>query len=83
MKKLPWEKIGIGCLILTALVILRAAVSIGRARYWHQNWLAAVQKDPWIYVGFAALAVAIIAWTLIPSCPNDVQPQENEEEQQA
>ncbi len=66
MKKLPWQKIGIGCLILVALVIVRVAVSLGRARYWSQNLLQVVQKDPWVYVGFAALAIAIIAWTMLP-----------------
>lgn len=66
MKKLPWKAIGIGCLILVALVIVRVAVSLGRARYWSQNLLSAVQRDPWVYIGFAALAIAIIAWTMLP-----------------
>ncbi len=66
MKKLPWKQIGIGCLVLVGLVLLRAAVSLLRAQYWSQDLLASVQKDPWVYVGFAALAVAIIAWTMLP-----------------
>ncbi len=82
MKKLPWKTIGIACLVLVGLVLVRVAVSLGRARYWSQNLLSAVQKDPWVYVGFAALAVAIIAWTMLPSHPAsapDAQIEEVEE----
>ncbi len=69
MKKLPWKNIAIGCLVIVALVVVRAAVSAGRAMYWHNNVLSVIQKDPWVYVGFAALAVAIIAWTMLPGDP--------------
>ncbi len=82
MKKLPWKTIGIACLVLAGLVLVRVAVSLGRARYWGQNLLSVVQKDPWVYVGFAALAVAIIAWAMLPSrCapPPDAQIEEIEE----
>ncbi len=72
MKKLPWKAIGIASLVLAGLVLVRVAVSLGRARYWSQSLLASVQKDPWVYVGFAALAVAIIAWTMVPSRSNSV-----------
>ncbi len=79
MKKLPWKAIGIASLAVVGLVIVRVAVSLGRARYWQQDLLAAVQKDPWVYVGFAAMAVAIIAWTMLPGKSNSVPEAQIEE----
>ncbi len=66
MKNMPWKKIALVCGILVALVVGRAAVTIGRANYWNTDWLGPIQQDPWIYVGFLAAALGIIAWTKLP-----------------
>ncbi len=82
MRKIPWNKIATVCAGLTILIAGRAAVTIGRARYWHQEWLPLIREDPWIYIGFAAAAIAIIAWTVSPQpepseAPEaEVQPEE-------
>ncbi len=66
MRKLPWKWISRICGIGVLLVAGRAAVTIGRARYWGTDWLSDIREDPWIYVGFALAAIGIIAWTLSP-----------------
>ncbi len=66
MKYIPWKWIAILTSILSALVAGRAAVTVGRAIYYSMQWLPKLQQDPWIYVGFASLAITIIAWVMVP-----------------
>ncbi len=66
---------GTGCVVVI-LVIGRVIVTVGRARYWHQDWLPKVQQDPWVYVGFAAAALAIIAWAMLPGKKKKPEPPE-------
>ncbi len=66
MERLPWKKIMTGCIILAILVVARAIVSMGRAYYWRQDILGSIRSDPWIYVGLAAIAVGVFAWTMLP-----------------
>ncbi len=66
MKQKTWRTIGYVCATIVILVIGRVIVTVGRAKYWSQDWLSKVQQDPWVYIGFAAAAVAIIAWAMLP-----------------
>ncbi len=96
MKAIPWKKLAWGAAAVTAMIFVRAVVSLGRCHYQNSwrlpdigepNWLAqwkavllpVLQEDPWVYIGFGAAAVAIIAWAMIPGKPRTA-PEENPEE---
>ncbi len=56
---------------------------------WQAVLLPAIQKDPWVYVGFAVAAIGIIAWAMIPpqkpqpdSLPEESPPEEIQETQE-
>lgn len=61
MKKLPYPGICIGCAILAALVAGRCGMTVWRVLYYHTGSVkSAILQDPWLYVGIAAAAVALI-----------------------
>ena len=68
MAHFPFKGIGIGCTILTFLVIVRCIVTIAWNRYYgYVNWSSLVLQDPWFYVGMlaAALGIACFVTTMI------------------
>ena len=61
MKKLPYPGICIGCAILAALVAGRCGTTVWRVLYDHTGSVkSAILRDPWLYVGIAAAAIALI-----------------------
>ncbi len=54
---------------------------------WQAVLLPAIQKDPWVYVGFAAAALCIIAWAMSPGknrqpeTADEAMPQEQPQEE--
>lgn len=66
MKKFPWKGIGIGCAVLTMLVIARCAVTAGRVLYYGgTNWMSKVTADPWFYIGMAAAAACAACFLVL------------------
>ncbi len=62
--KALWKKVALLATILAGLVILRGAVTVGRALYFGGNWYAEVIADAWMYIGLASLAIAVVAWIM-------------------
>ena len=66
VNKIPFKTIGICSAILTVLIILRCAVSIGRVLYYGGNyWLTVIQADPWLYVSVASAAISVVCFSMI------------------
>ena len=60
MFRFPFKGVGIGCTVMTVLVIARCLATIGRARYYgYTNWNATILADPWFYVGMCAAVIGI------------------------
>jgi hypothetical protein len=65
MQKIPFKSIGIGCAIMTLLIVARCLVSIGRVLYYGgTNWLPVVQEDPWLYVAVVTAATSVLCFTM-------------------
>ena len=65
MQKIPFKSIGIGCAIMTLLVVARCLVSVGRVLYYGgTNWLPVVQEDPWLYVAVVTAATSVLCFTM-------------------
>lgn len=65
MKKLPLKGIAFGCLIMALLVVARSAVSVGKAFYYHMDWIPELVEDPWFIVGIVAAIAGIAALILM------------------
>lgn len=61
MKKFPWGVIGAASAVMTALIIARCIVTIGRASYYGMSWLPKVQEDPWMLVGILTALICILS----------------------
>ncbi len=59
MKKIPWKGITAACLSLALLVVARCVVTVGKAQYYGQDWIAKVMEDPWFLVGILAAALGL------------------------
>ncbi len=68
MKKFPWGTIGCISSVMTALIIARCIVTIGRASYYRMDWWPQVQKDPWMIVGIltAVICLVSVVMTFLP-----------------
>lgn len=73
------------------LVAGRSAVAVGKAFYYHIDWLKEVATDPWFYVGMVAAAGGIVS--LIASgiqyknmkrqeTPEELEEQEQQQDQE-
>ncbi len=44
---------------MALLVVARCAVTVGKAFYYHQEWIPKLMEDPWFYVGIVATAFGL------------------------
>ena len=67
MKKIPFRAIALICAAQAVLVLMRCLVTVGKCRYFGQDWKSKLQEDPWVVVGIiaAALAAGAIAGWLV------------------
>ena len=86
MKRIPWMTISIICFIAMLLVAARSAVAVGKAFYYHIDWLNELVTDPWFYVGMAAAAggiVSLIARSIqFRKSNRQEMPEESEEQEE-
>ena len=62
MKKFPWRAIMIGSTFFVLLVGARCVATVFMERYWGRlNWLPVVLRDPWLYVGLAAVVLVYVS----------------------
>ena len=62
MKKFPWRAIMIGSTVFVVLVVARCVATVFMERYWGRlNWLPVVLRDPWLYVGLAAVVLVYVS----------------------
>ncbi len=76
MQKIPFKSIGIGCAIMTLLIVARCAVSIGRVLYYGgTQWMPVIQQDPYLYVAVAtaAASVACFVMTILQERLQDIE----------
>ena len=65
MKKIPFKAIAAAGLALAFLVGARCLVTVGKCRYYGQDWQQKLADDAWVPVGIVALAVglgAVAGW---------------------
>ena len=62
MKKIPWKSICIGSIVMSVLVLARCVATIARELYYGRDqWMNLILRDPWTYVGMAAVAIVYIS----------------------
>ena len=67
MKKIPFRAIALICIAQAVLVLMRCLVTVGKSKYFGQDWKLKLQEDPWVLVGIIAAilaAGAIAGWVV-------------------
>ena len=59
MKSIPWKGIALVCLAIVVLIVARCAVTVGKAFYYGQDWLAELVEDPWFLIGILVTAIGL------------------------